>query len=53
MNLLHFFPPSFFFLDLLFGALVMMIILVWIYGCGQYNGMEIINIKENKELWSF
>jgi hypothetical protein len=39
------FFPSFFFFDLLFGVLVMMIILVWIYGCGQHSGMEIMNIK--------
>jgi hypothetical protein len=45
-----YFFPSFFFLDLLFGVLVMMIILVWIYGCGQHNGMEIMNIKEQKEI---
>jgi hypothetical protein len=28
----------------------MMNILVWIYGCGQQNGMEIMNIKEKKEI---
>jgi len=41
---------SFFFLDLLFGVLVVMIILVWIYGCRQHSGVEIMNIKEQKEI---
>jgi polyribonucleotide nucleotidyltransferase len=31
----------------------MMNILVWIYGCGQQNGMEIMNIKEKKEIMAF
>jgi hypothetical protein len=28
----------------------MVIILVWKYGRGQHNGMEIMNIKEQKEI---
>jgi len=31
----------------------MMIFLVWIYGCGQQNGMEIMNIKEQKKNYGF
>jgi len=28
----------------------MMIILMWIYGCRQHSGVEIMNIKEQKEI---
>jgi hypothetical protein len=31
----------------------MMIFLVWIYGCGQHSGMEIMNIKKTKNNYAF